>query len=275
MAHPSRLRVFIVGGRSYIPILLAFTIIPFSVNILFAGHLSESINYYQGISPHNAEVLWYERTQPILTEFPPIRARLEFLHHLEKVPSFHTAIEVGVRKGVLAKKSLDIWKSCTEYKLVDLWGKEEGYDEPGTDTAADKNANLKETRKRMKKWVHSGKVEFFVMRSTDAAKHLNNTHFDYIYLDARHDYCAVKEDIEHYWPKLRPGGILGGHDYVDAQYAIDRLGAAQDWSKCEDGSIHHGAVKGAVDEFRKQNGGLQIYTSNEGFPSWYVQKPYQ
>ena len=85
-------------------------------------------------------------------------------------------------------------------------------------------------------------------------------------LDARHDYCAVKEDIESYFPKLRPGGILGGHDYIDAQYAIDRLGEVEDWSKCEDGSVHEEAVKGAVDEFRKEQGGLPVYVSNEDFP---------
>mmetsp|Transcript_17190 Transcript_17190/g.37296 ORF Transcript_17190/g.37296 Transcript_17190/m.37296 type:complete len:322 (-) Transcript_17190:434-1399(-) len=215
---------------------------------------------------------WYEKKRPLLREFPPIVRRLEFLHHLDKV-KFKTAIEVGVQKGILAKKSLDIWKSCTEYKLVDLWGKEEGYVEPGPDDAAAKNAYLNEARNRMKKWPES-KVKFFVMRSTDASKFMEDDYFDYVYLDARHDYCAVKEDIEHYWPKVRPGGILAGHDYIDAQYAIDKLGDAGDWSVCEDGSNHPGAVKGAVDEFRQKEGGLYVYTSNEDFPSWYVQKPY-
>merc|ERR1712084_130496 len=108
---------------------------------------------------------------------------------------------------------------------------------------------------------------------TDAAKQLKNDYFDFIYLDARHDYCAVKDDIEHYYPKLRPGGILSGHDYTDAQYAIDKLGDREDWSKCEDGSSHPEGVKGAVDNFAKKNK-LYVVTSNEDFPSWYVQKPY-
>ncbi|KAL3774952.1 hypothetical protein ACHAWO_007912 [Cyclotella atomus] len=125
---------------------------------------------------------------------------------------------------------------------------EEGYNEPGTDTAADKDANLRQARGRMKKWV-VGIVEFFVMRSTDASKLLPG-------------------------PKLRPGGILGGHEYIDLQYAIDKLGAAEDWSTGEDGSSHPEAVKGAVDEFREQMGDLAVYTSNEDFPSWYIQKPY-
>jgi hypothetical protein len=29
-------------------------------------------------------------------------------------------------------------------------------------------------------------------------------------VDARHDYCGAKEDIELYWPKLREGGIMAG-----------------------------------------------------------------
>jgi len=217
---------------------------------------------------------WHKKEQPILYEFPPVQRRLDFLHHLEKVPSFQTGVEVGVQKGILAKKSLDIWQSCTEYILVDLWGKEEGYNEPGADTTADKDQNLREARRRMKKWEASNKVKFMVTRSTDAANQLPDGHFDYIYLDARHDYCAVKEDIVSYYPKIRPGGILGGHDYIDAQYAIDRLGTVEDWSKCEDGSIHPEAVKGAVDEFRQQHGGLSVYVSNVDFPSWYIQKPY-
>ncbi len=49
---------------------------------------------------------------------------------------------------------------------------------------------------------------------------IGNPAFDFIYLDARHDYCAVAEDIKCYWPKVRPGGILAGHDFIDAQYAV-------------------------------------------------------
>lgn len=29
----------------------------------------------------------------------------------------------------------------------------------------------------------------------------------------RHDYCGVLEDIELWWPKLRPGGIMAGELY--------------------------------------------------------------
>lgn len=215
---------------------------------------------------------WYEKSQPQLSDWPRLEKRMDVPAILEKL-KFKRGIEVGVQKGILAKKSLDKWTSCEEYKLVDLWGKEDGYVEPGGWAKESHDGFLRETKRRMQPWTKKGVVEFFAMRSTDAAKQLKDDYFDYIYLDARHDYCAVLEDIEHYYPKLRAGGILGGHDYIDAKYAIEKLGEKEDWSKCEDGSVHPTAVKGAVDTFVKENG-LYVISSNEGFPSWYTQKPY-
>lgn len=38
---------------------------------------------------------------------------------------------------------------------------------------------------------------------------------DFIYIDADHTYESVKKDIESYLPKLKDGGVIGGHDYQD------------------------------------------------------------
>lgn len=223
-------------------------------------------------SDDNNHAEWFEKREPLISDWPILEKRLHVVPLLEKM-KLKRGIEVGVQRGVLAKKTLSVWKSCEEYKLVDLWGKEDQYKEPNARAQNVHDSYLRETRGRMKPWVEKNVVEFLIMRSTDAAKSLSDDHFDYIYLDARHDFCAVKEDIEHYYPKLRPGGILGGHDYTDSQYAIDKLGEKEDWSKCEDGSSHPEGVKGAVDNFVKENH-LSLVTSKEDFPSWYVQKPY-
>ena len=37
--------------------------------------------------------------------------------------------------------------------------------------------------------------------------------YDFVYIDADHSYESVKKDIELYLPKLKKGGIIGGHDY--------------------------------------------------------------
>lgn len=36
---------------------------------------------------------------------------------------------------------------------------------------------------------------------------------DFIYIDAEHTYESVKRDLDLYLPKLKKGGIIGGHDY--------------------------------------------------------------
>ncbi len=37
--------------------------------------------------------------------------------------------------------------------------------------------------------------------------------FDFVYIDAKHDYKSVKEDILAWLPMVKPGGFIAGHDY--------------------------------------------------------------
>lgn len=38
-------------------------------------------------------------------------------------------------------------------------------------------------------------------------------YFDVIFIDAQHDHASVLEDIDRWWPMVRPGGFLTGHDF--------------------------------------------------------------
>jgi len=180
---------------------------------------------------------------------------------------------VGVQRGRFAMRTLSQWVVCETYKLVDLWGVDPNYKEPGRDSNAVKNEHMMAAKELLKKWTDKGVTEFFPMRSDDAAKKFPDNYFDFAYIDARHDYCAVLEDIRLYYSKLRPGGIIAGHDFVDAQYALERLGPEEDWSLCEDGTKNERASRGAVEDFALEHN-LKIYATDEGFPTWIMQKPY-
>ena len=42
---------------------------------------------------------------------------------------------------------------------------------------------------------------------------------DLAYIDARHDYDGVSEDLAAWWPKICPGGLLAGHDFDEGAVA--------------------------------------------------------
>ncbi len=46
------------------------------------------------------------------------------------------------------------------------------------------------------------------------AEEFNDGAFDFVYIDADHSYEAVKRDIAAWLPKIKPGGIIAGHDRV-------------------------------------------------------------
>jgi len=50
--------------------------------------------------------------------------------------------------------------------------------------------------------------------SVEAAKDFPDGSLDAVYIDAEHDEDSVRMDIRTWRPKIKPGGILSGHDYV-------------------------------------------------------------
>ena len=53
---------------------------------------------------------------------------------------------------------------------------------------------------------------------------------DFCFIDADHTPKGVRRDMTAWWPKVRAGGLLGGHDYPSsrASKANKLLGAAVD-----------------------------------------------
>lgn len=54
------------------------------------------------------------------------------------------------------------------------------------------------------------------MTSEEAAPHIKDNSVDLVWIDGMHDYENVKKDIENYLPKLKVGGVIAFHDYLDA-----------------------------------------------------------
>ena len=50
--------------------------------------------------------------------------------------------------------------------------------------------------------------------SMGVSKLIADDSLDWVYIDSDHSYNGAKEDIEGWFPKVRKGGIISGHDYV-------------------------------------------------------------
>ena len=98
------------------------------------------------------------------------------------------------------------------------------------------------------------------MPSQEAAKLYPDGYFDYIYLDADHTREGITADIESWWPKLKPGGIFAGHDYIHPNHKKLRKKAVRF------------EVKPVVDQFVKDNN-LVLHKTQEAFASWFLKKP--
>jgi predicted O-methyltransferase YrrM len=48
----------------------------------------------------------------------------------------------------------------------------------------------------------------------EASKDFEDGSLDFIYIDANHNLLRVVEDLWHWVPKVRSGGAICGHDYI-------------------------------------------------------------
>ena len=56
------------------------------------------------------------------------------------------------------------------------------------------------------------------MASDQAASLFEDGTLDFVFLDADHDYRAVRRDLEAWFPKVKRRGVLGGHDYLHPHF---------------------------------------------------------
>merc|ERR1711933_355569 len=57
------------------------------------------------------------------------------------------------------------------------------------------------------------RVGIHATASAVASHRLGDSMLDLVFIDAAHDLKAVETDLRMWWPKLRDGGILAGHDF--------------------------------------------------------------
>jgi predicted O-methyltransferase YrrM len=87
------------------------------------------------------------------------------------------------------------------------------------------------------------RVRVLHMDTLAAAAHVPDGSLDFVFIDADHSYEAVAADIDAWRSKVKPGGILSGHDYghrrfpgvaqaVDERFIVEVLPDNVWWVRC-------------------------------------------
>lgn len=108
------------------------------------------------------------------------------------------AAEVGSYAGESARIMLNTGR-VTHITCIDTWAGKFAEVEPHFDALAAE---------------HPGRVRKVKAASPAAANLFEDGTFDLLYVDADHAYDAVKADLLAWWPKVRDGGVVAGHDYI-------------------------------------------------------------
>lgn len=161
------------------------------------------------------------------------------------------AAEIGVAYGENAKQILDHWRGV-KLHLIDPWMTQPWDEYTDSTNKIDFDGAFKYCMNLLES--HKSRIKPIRVMSDDAVKMYRDGFFDFVYLDGNHSEPQITRDLVNWFPKVRKGGIFGGHDYMDE---------SSDTYQCQ--------VKSAVDRFVQERG-LKLHTTNgDAYDlSWWI-----
>jgi len=152
-----------------------------------------------------------------------IKTRLDFGLLLKEKKMLDAAAEIGVAEGCYARQILH-WGVQMVY-MVDLWEHIDGLS--GCAPKARHEANFESCRKLAEEYP--GRAVLLRGWSHEQAREVEDGSLDFVHIDATHarevktrgkGHVGVEQDLRVWYPKLKLGGIMSGHDYLNPSYGV-------------------------------------------------------
>lgn len=182
-------------------------------------------------------------------------------------------VELGSFKGQFANTILSSWEG--RLIMVDVWRElpHEEYDDISNhrehiDAYSQAMENIKGFEDR---------AFMFRMKGSDASKFIMDESLDFVYIDANHTYEAVQEDLDLWYRKVKPGGLVMGHDYLPSYFYDGKIEKNQALYTFPEGQPEKAKYTGmfgvnpAVNEFcEKYN--YKVNKTDEFLATWWFVK---
>jgi hypothetical protein len=153
----------------------------------------------------DSQIPKYELAQKHIDQLKILLNREDLLAHM---PRHAICAELGVDKGEFSELILKITEP-QQLHLIDLWGDESRYHD-----------GLKlSVEEKFKEQISKGQLKVNIGLSTEVLKKFEDYFFDWVYIDTAHTYEVTAAELKLLKKKLKPGGIIAGHDYVIGNWA--------------------------------------------------------
>jgi hypothetical protein len=166
---------------------------------------------------------------------------------IASLPTGMIMCEVGVFQGDFSKTLYH--QSPLELHLIDIFS---GYMCSGDKDGLNIKCTMMENEyDKLKKYFNKNNVFLHKGDGNEIMNKFPDEYFDFIYIDADHSYDSVLSNLNTALPKLKPFGILSGHDYNAQQFP---------------------GLVDAVNKFCKHNGLQIIIIANDMLPTFAIKK---
>lgn len=174
---------------------------------------------------------------------------------LPQIGTNSSAVEVGVWRG---HYSMDIHRALKpkQYWGVDPYLYRENYADAPDALEYVSQHNLDQLHFKVDllfQCMSNSKL----LRTTgqEAAAQFEDQSLDFVYIDGDHSYEFVSGDCAAWWPKIRKGGILAGHDYTSGNPQKGHV---------------YGVIEAVTEHCERYN--LTVQTTQEQYATWWVTK---
>ena len=171
-------------------------------------HDVEWITDFDAINKHLPDLAIYPKpqTDEAVMRYHVASAILNTLHASEAKLTF---VELGVASGKTMQYILAANSNVAKYVAIDFWD----WDLKHQRESSPEYVKSEYERVQSIASMHPGRAHIVRNFTDAAAAAFEEQSVDVLFHDASHYYEGCKSDLDAWWPKVREGGIICGHDF--------------------------------------------------------------